>query len=295
MQTNKVYIIFGVIAAFLAGVKLFLGGGVSNKNHSVGMEIPNFKEEKKQVRKRNLLKEYDRSMDDTSHALSKKTTKKTFSAFSHMFQEKPQPEEAKKDSVPLPPLVKKIAAVVQPVAVTEEAEESVWFFSYKDKEDSQEDRPRRGATATQELTSKFYEAFLDEEQKVTHGSSMVLKLKENCTLRGVELKAGTVLYGQVSFMQNRILVTINVAKYRGKTRPVQLCCYDTDFLLGLFCKGVHPVIESQGNKLLGKMGEFSDSKAIQAAEKVAAEVIQGVTKTKTFKLLQGRSCYVCER
>ena len=295
MQTTKVYTIFGVIAACLVGVKLFLGGGVSTKNHSVGMEIPNFKEEKKQVHKRNLLKEYDRAMNDTSHALSKKTTKKTFSAFSHMFQEEPQPEEPKKDAVPLPPVVKKIAAVVQPAAVKEETEEPVWFFSYKDQEATQEDRPPMGETATQELPAKFYEAFLDEAQSVTHGSSMVLKLKENCTLRGITLKAGAVLYGQVSFMQNRILVTINVAKYRGRASPVQLCCYDTDFLLGLFCKGVHPVIEAQGNKLLGKMGKFSDSKAIQAAEKVAAEVIQGVTKTKSFKLSQGRTCYVCER
>jgi hypothetical protein len=281
------------MATLLTGAKFFLNHNKKQNINMIDMKVPDFKEEKK-GKKRSLLEEYDREISGKPDSLLKKATKKSASSLANIFQVKQQKEVTpKKESAVVekkstPSKSKKNGkkVVLQPQPVAAKAE-PVWFVSYKKQESSSLEK--------EENEHQFFFAFLDEDQKVTHGSSIMLKLKENCTIYGTELKAGSTLYGEVKFAKNRILVHINVSKYLGKTKSVKLCCYDTDFLPGIFCQGVNPVIEAQGKSLLGKAASVSDLKAIKEAGKVVGDVISGLTKTKSFKLFEGREVYICER
>jgi len=65
----------------------------------------------------------------------------------------------------------------------------------------------------EQVLNSFYRAYLDSDQKVTDGSSIIFKLEENCMMHDTMLPAGTVLYGSTKFAKNRILVTIHVDRY----------------------------------------------------------------------------------
>lgn len=141
------------------------------------------------------------------------------------------------------------------------------------------------------VLNTFYRAHVDENQKVTHEGSLILKLEENGIIHETVLPAGTVLYGKATFAKNRILVAIHLAQYLDRTFPVSLACYDTDFLPGLCCQGVNPVIQKNSHKLLDMASDQTE--VVHEISKLASDFIKDLTKTKSFKLHKGKEVYVC--
>jgi len=299
-RATKVYILFGAIGLCLVGIKVYLKKHKNRGRMAMNVNFPNFVDKSKQNQTKNFYKHYDHKTLNGPDSDLHKTTNHPLASFAHIFQVNDTKKEKKASKEA--PYDQNKATYLQPVEHAKEAnkdeEDSTWFFSYIDSENKDQEGDNVSKPNTiNNGPLKFYDAFLDENQKVTHGSSIVMKLREPCTVSGIELKAGTLLYGQVSFIHNRILVDIHVAKHLGKIRSVRLSCYDTDFLLGIFCEGVHPVLKEQGNQLLDKIDELhlSDSKWIQGAEKIAADILRKSQKIKSFKLAEGRSLYVREK
>lgn len=291
-KSSKTYLFIGCISIFLGSVKLLLSYNKKQNANPIDLQLPDFKEAKKKDQKKSLLDEYDEAISGRPESFLKKTTKQGASSLAHIFQVNHTQENKKKGSTNHKKEVRKEVykrskkrSVESPKK--ELAEEPVWFFSYSNQH---VDDTKQAADE-----QKFYLAFLDEDQKVTHGSSIMLKLREPFTVNGTVLKGGTVLYGEVKLAKNRILVNINVGKYLGKAIPIRLYCYDTDFLPGIFCEGVNPVIEKNSNKLLSHVGSMVNSNIAKAAGKAASGLLSDFGKTKSYKLYEGREVYVCAK
>lgn len=211
-----------------------------------------------------MLDAYDEELSGKKESLLKKTSRKGISSLAGLFNLTPlaKPKKPKKKQPMLAKLPKKTTVQTTP---------NQGFISYK-------------AKSKEEILNTFYRAHLEENQKVTDESAVILKLEENCIINETMLPAGTVLYGAAKFAKNRILVAIHIAQYLDRTFPVSLSCHDTDFLPGLFCEGVNPIIENNSHKVLDMVTDQVDSGLASEVSKLATQFIKDVTKTKSFKL-----------
>ena len=271
-MVKRKYLLLVVIGAIVTFGKIFVGKRKIENFNPVNVKVPDFQEIKKNDTK-TLLDEYDEELSGKKGSLLKKTSRKGISSLASLFNLTPlaKPKKPKKQQPMFMKLPKKTTVQTTP---------SQGFISYKGK-------PK------EEMLNTFYRAHLEENQKVTDESAVILKLEENCIINDTMLPAGTVLYGKAKFAKNRILVDIHVAQYLAQTFPVSLACYDTDFLPGLFCKGVDPIIENNSHKVLDMITDQADSGLASEISKMATQFIKDITKTKFFKLHKGREVYVC--
>lgn len=271
MVKGKYLIFLAVVGAIGIGKMVTSKRKVQNLN-PVNMKLPEFQEVKKNDAK-TLLDEYDEELSGKKESLLKKNSRKGISSLAGLFNLKPleKPKKPKKDRTMLATLPKKTTAITQP---------SDGFMAYQNE-------PKEAVLNT------FYRAHVEENQKVTHEGSLILKLEENCIIHETLLPAGTVLYGKATFAKNRILVAIHLAQYLDRTFPVSLACYDTDFLPGLFCQGVHPVIQKSSHKFLDMASDQTDVNVVHEISKLAGDFIKDLTKNKSFKWHKGKEVYVC--
>ncbi|MDN5247280.1 MAG: conjugative transposon protein TraM [Candidatus Cardinium sp.] len=271
-MVKRKYLLLVVIGAIVTFGKIFVGKRKIETFNPVNVKVPDFQEVKKNDTK-TLLDAYDEELSGKKESLLKKTSRKGLSSLAGLFNLKPleKPKKPKKEKPMVAKLPKKTNIQTAP---------SQGFISYQDN-------PK------EEILNTFYRAHLEENQKVTDESAVILKLEENGIIDETVLPAGTVLYGKAKFAKNRILVGIHVAQYLDKTFPISLSCYDTDFLPGLFCEGVNPIIENNSHKVLDMVTDQVDSGLASEVSKMATQFIKDITKTKSFKLHKGREVYVC--
>lgn len=271
-MVQRKYILLVLMGSIITILGIFFRKRKMENFSPVSISLPDFQEIKKNDAK-TLLEEYDEELSGKKESLLEKTSRKGISSLANFFSLKPleKPKKPKKVKHVFKRLPKKITVQTAP---------GQDFVSYQDD-------PKDGVLGT------FYRAHLEENQKVTDESSVILKLEEDCLIHETVLRAGTVLYGKAKFSRNRILVAIHVGQYLDKTFPVSLACYDTDFLPGLFCQGVDPVIQNNSDKMLDIIKDQADSGIASEVSKMATQFIKHITKPKFFKLYKGREVYVC--
>lgn len=164
--------------------KMVVGKRKMQHYNPVNIKLPDFQEVKKNDAK-TLLDVYDEELSGKKESLLKKTSRKGISSLAGLFNLKPleKPKKQKKYK----PMYSKLPAKTAVKTVPNQG-----FISYQG--DSKE-----------AVLNTFYRAHLNENQKVTDESSIILKLEENCIIHETVLPAGTVLYGKAKFAKNRIL------------------------------------------------------------------------------------------
>lgn len=78
---------------------------------------------------------------------------------------------------------------------------------------------------------------VQETRVVSAGSTLKLRLQDDVFISGVRIPAGQFVYGQCSFTDDRLVITIPSIRYRNTIYPVALLAYDMDGLAGVYIPG----------------------------------------------------------
>jgi conjugative transposon TraM protein len=122
-------------------------------------------------------------------------------------------------------------------------------------------------------------AVVEEDQVLTAGSTLVLRIAEEETVNGVDIPRNTLIYGIVSLNGERMNVSIPSIRCGGAIYPVSLQVYDLDGLAGIrvpdgLAREVAKESAQQGIGSVG-IGVLDPSLGAQAAS-------AGIQAAKTF-------------
>lgn len=91
---------------------------------------------------------------------------------------------------------------------------------------------------TNTKTSNIISAVIHNGDKsVKSGSTVRLRLVENCTINGTEIPKNTMISGIASLSNERIKITVSSIKYNNEIFPCKLTVYDNDGIEGIFIPG----------------------------------------------------------
>jgi conjugative transposon TraM protein len=112
-------------------------------------------------------------------------------------------------------------------------------------------------------------AVVHETQTLVDGAVVKLRLQRDIYLNGVQVPAGTLVYGTASLQGERLQIKINDIRYQQSLFPVELTVWDVDGLNGIQMPGTltREVARQSTNQALQGMGltTFDPSLGAQAA------------------------------
>jgi hypothetical protein len=91
---------------------------------------------------------------------------------------------------------------------------------------------------------------IHQDQQITDGGRVQLRLLEPVTVRGVRIPANTFVYGIGSFGTERVGIVLTSLQYEGRIFPIKLSVHDMDGMPGVFVPNVLAVQE--GKQALGQ-------------------------------------------
>ncbi|MEZ0487627.1 conjugative transposon protein TraM [Fibrella aquatica] len=93
-------------------------------------------------------------------------------------------------------------------------------------------------------------AVIHQDQQITDGGRVQLRLLEPVTVRGVLIPANTLVFGTGSFGTERVGITLSNLQYEGHIFPIKLTVHDMDGMPGVFVPNV--LAAQEGKQLLGQ-------------------------------------------
>ncbi len=128
-----------------------------------------------------------------------------------------------------------------------------------------------------ELGANTIRACIHEEQTLTDGQRVKLRLLEALRAGSVTLPAGHVISGVTRLQKDRLEILINSVEYKGNIIPVAMTVYDTDGSSGIYCPGseeLNAMKEATAN--IGSSLGSSISFASSAGQQIAMDVTRGI-------------------
>lgn len=128
-----------------------------------------------------------------------------------------------------------------------------------------------------ELGANTIRACIHEQQKLTDGQRVKLRLLEALSAGSVIMPAGHVIAGVARLQKDRLEILINSVEYKGSIIPVAMTVYDTDGSSGIYCPGseeLNSVKEATAN--IGSSLGSSISFATSAGQQIAMDLTRGV-------------------
>lgn len=128
-----------------------------------------------------------------------------------------------------------------------------------------------------EMGANTIRACIHEEQTLTDGQRVRIRLLEPLRAGSVTLPAGQVIAGQTRLQKDRLEIYINSVEYKGNIIPVSMSVYDMDGSTGIYCPGseeLNAMKEATAN--IGSSLGSSISFAQSAGQQIAMDVTRGV-------------------
>ncbi len=93
-------------------------------------------------------------------------------------------------------------------------------------------------------------AVIYQNQQITDGGRVQLRLLEPVTVRGLRIPANTLIYGVGSFGAERVTIGITSLQYDGRIFPIKLAVHDMDGMPGVYVPNV--LAAQEGKHLLSQ-------------------------------------------
>ncbi|GAB3512200.1 hypothetical protein GCM10027341_52600 [Spirosoma knui] len=93
-------------------------------------------------------------------------------------------------------------------------------------------------------------AVIHQDQQITDGGRVQLRLLEPVTVRGVRIPDNTLVYGIGSFGTERVGIVLTSLQYEGRIFPIKLSVHDMDGMPGVFVPNV--LAAQEGKQALGQ-------------------------------------------
>lgn len=139
----------------------------------------------------------------------------------------------------------------------------------------------------------FFKARVYNQQQVRDRSPVVVKVQEPVKGLAKPLPAGTLLFGEGKFAQNRLKVTFSVAQWQEERLPVVLHGYDQDLLLGLAAPGLAPSVTEKAQQRLARKALSSSGSGLgQELGQGVVDTWHELKKKKVITLEDRRVLYV---
>lgn len=140
-----------------------------------------------------------------------------------------------------------------------------------------------------EMGANTIRACIHEEQTLTDGQRVKLRLLEPLRAGSVTLPSGHVISGVTKLQKDRLDILINSVEYSGNIIPVAMTVYDTDGSSGIYCPGseeLNAVKEATANmgSSLGSSISFASSAGQQIAMDLTRGIISGGSQYLSKKL-----------
>lgn len=140
-----------------------------------------------------------------------------------------------------------------------------------------------------EMGANTIRACIHEEQTLTDGQWVKLRLLEPLRAGSVTLPSGHVISGVTKLQKDRLDILINSVEYSGNIIPVAMTVYDTDGSSGIYCPGseeLNAVKEATANmgSSLGSSISFASSAGQQIAMDLTRGIISGGSQYLSKKL-----------
>jgi hypothetical protein len=168
----------------------------------------------------------------------------------------------------------------------QKSSEQPYFFTYLGEE-------KADTAIAIQPQAHFFKARVYKAQKVKDKGAVVVKLQEKISLGDQILPAGTLLYGEAKFGQDRMYVSFTVAKCQEAHIPIHLQGYDQDLLQGFSAPGLVPSLADQAEgRVLQKATHHNGSGLLQDLGKDVADTWKEVRKKKEAFLEDRKGVYV---
>ena len=120
-------------------------------------------------------------------------------------------------------------------------------------------------------------ACIHEDQTITDGQRVKLRLKEPLQAGQVIIPKGQVISGVARFQKERMDILVNSVEYAGNIIPVAMMVYDTDGASGIYCPGSQELsaVKDAAASVGSGMGT-SLSFAKSAGQQIAMDLTRGV-------------------
>lgn len=128
-----------------------------------------------------------------------------------------------------------------------------------------------------EMGANTIRACIHEQQTLTDGQRVKLRLLEVLRAGSVTLPAGHIIAGVTRLQKDRLEILINSVEYKGNIIPVAMTVYDTDGSSGIYCPGseeLNAMKEATAN--IGSSLGSSISFASSAGQQIAMDVTRGI-------------------
>ena len=140
-----------------------------------------------------------------------------------------------------------------------------------------------------EMGANTIKACIHEEQTVTDGQRVKLRLLESLRAGSVVLPPGHVISGVAKLQKDRLDILINSVEYGGNIIPVAMTVYDTDGSAGIYCPGSEELnaikeVTANAGSALGSSISFATSAGQQVAMDITRGLISGGSQYLSKKL-----------
>lgn len=140
-----------------------------------------------------------------------------------------------------------------------------------------------------EMGTNTIKACIHEEQTLTDGQRVKLRLLESLRAGSVVLPPGHVISGVAKLQKDRLDILINSVEYGGNIIPVAMTVYDTDGSVGIYCPGSEELnaikeVTANAGSSLGSSISFATSAGQQIAMDVTRGLIGGGSQYLSKKL-----------
>lgn len=140
-----------------------------------------------------------------------------------------------------------------------------------------------------EMGANTIKACIHEEQTLTDGQRVKLRLLESLRAGSVVLPPGHVISGVAKLQKDRLDILINSVEYGGNIIPVAMTVYDTDGSAGIYCPGSEELnaikeVTANAGSSLGSSISFATSAGQQVAMDITRGLISGGSQYLSKKL-----------
>lgn len=144
---------------------------------------------------------------------------------------------------------------------------------------SSDQKQQQEAALTQDLGT--IRAVIYQDQQITDGGRVQLRLLEPMTVRGIHIPANTLLYGTGSFGTERVSISISQLQYEGKLFPIKLTVHDMDGMPGVYVPNV--LAAQEGKQMLGQTigGANYNLSSTTASNTRAAMTMAGISAAQS--------------
>lgn len=148
-----------------------------------------------------------------------------------------------------------------------------------EEEDSQRRRRTSGGSTTTSSkattsgkTTPMIKAVIHNDNKaVKSGSTVRIRISQDCMINGVEIKRNTIISAIASFSAERIKLNITSLSYNGQYIDTKLTAYDLDGIQGIFVPGG---IKEQTKEDVGSSGADAASGTLPIIGGLAKDVLK---------------------